>query len=432
MVEHSDVVIVGAGFTGLSAARELLRAGVNFVLLEARDRVGGRVEARRNSLGELIDTGGQFLCDDMPELMGLAREHQKTLVEAFVSGLSTVQPAPQGDVEELYRSYFAIRERMKGVDPDDPAIRHLTVAAWVDAQPDDPDAKSAFLSAIEGLWCQPPDATPLWYLISNDRRVTNEISELQYFLRETMHSLALDLARPLGPSLRLGAAVTRIEHGCDGVRIHSAAGIHVAAEVIVAVPPVMAGKIAFDPPLPATIGHALAVWKSGVVVKALLRFSSAFWRERGLSGTVFWLDPHGLYACDASHDDDHPALVVFVGGRLATRWAALGEAGLKDAIVSRLAAALGAPAARPIDILIRDWSSDGWSGGGYSDIVADIAARKAEDILREGLAQIRFACSELSPSFPGYIEGAIIAGRIAAKSVIADLHSAIATSASGS
>ncbi|TIV34413.1 MAG: FAD-dependent oxidoreductase, partial [Mesorhizobium sp.] len=65
IIERTDVVIVGAGFTGLCAALELNRAGIDFLVLEARDRVGGRVEAVRNGLGELIDSGGQFLCQDM-------------------------------------------------------------------------------------------------------------------------------------------------------------------------------------------------------------------------------------------------------------------------------------------------------------------------------------------------------------------------------
>ena len=70
---RTDVIVVGAGFCGLAAAHELKAAGVEFLLFEARDRVGGRVEARLNGLGELIDTGGQFICDDMPEVMALAQ-----------------------------------------------------------------------------------------------------------------------------------------------------------------------------------------------------------------------------------------------------------------------------------------------------------------------------------------------------------------------
>ncbi len=82
----SRVVVVGAGFTGLSAATELERAGIDFVLLEARDRVGGRVEAKMNNLDDLYDTGGQFICDDMPEIMALARTPRQDISRNTGSG----------------------------------------------------------------------------------------------------------------------------------------------------------------------------------------------------------------------------------------------------------------------------------------------------------------------------------------------------------
>lgn len=423
-ISKYDAVIVGAGFTGLSAAHELQRAGRSFLVLEARDRVGGRVEAHLNGLGEAIDTGGQFLCDDMPELMALVKAHGKTLVESYFTGRMIAQPAPYDshDAGELYRRVTAIRDRMNEIDPDDPAIAGLSVAAWLEAQPDEADAKMGFQSSIEGLWCQPVENVPLWYLIGNDRRITNEVSELQYFLKQTMHSLAEDLARSLGPSLRLGCTATWIETDDAGVVVHAGGERLSARDVLVAVPPVMARQLAFRPPLPTETRHALDAWKSGTVVKLLLRYREPFWRGAGLSGSVFWLEPHGLYACDASHDDEHPALVVFVGGRLALDWMAEGEEGLKQKVLAKLVPALGPLAAEPLDILLRDWSNDRWSGGAYSDIVTDVSARDAEDVLRRPVGPVSFACSELSPSFPGYIEGAIIAGRIVARQVLARLE----------
>ena len=106
---------------------------------------------------------------------------------------------------------------------------------------------------------------------------------------------------------------------------------------------------------------------------------------------------------------------------IATEWAASGEDGIKARIIAKLTAALGPQAGTPLDITIRDWSDDKWSGGAYSDIVIDPEARDAEAVLRRGLTNISFACSELSPSFPGYIEGALVAGREAAENVIARL-----------
>lgn len=209
---RTDVAIVGAGFTGLSAAHELSKAGINLALLEARGRVGGRVESQWNGLGERIDSGGQFLCEDMPELMALVRTRGKTLVETYTKGEFVAQPLTGAkQVERIYHASMSIRDRMNAITPGDPAIAGLTVAAWLDRQNDPGEAKAAFRSMIEGLWCQALEKLPLWHLIDNDRRITNEVSELQYFVHETMQSLADDLAADLGDRLRLNTPVRTIE-----------------------------------------------------------------------------------------------------------------------------------------------------------------------------------------------------------------------------
>ena len=428
-VERTDVVIVGAGFTGLSAALDFQRAGIDFLVLEARDRVGGRVEAVRNGLGELIDSGGQFFCVDMPQVTALAKARGKTFVETYVDGDFITHPSMSvAKAERTYHMSMAIRERMNRIEPDDPAIAGLSVADWLERQGDPTDAKAAFRSMIEGLWCLALDKVPLWHLIDNDRRITNEVPELQYFLRETMQSLADDLAGDLGGRLRLNEPVVRVEHGAKGVRLATARGAIEAGAVLVALPPAMAARLAFAPVLPPALSKALGVWESGAVIKMLVRYAKPFWRERGLSGMVMWRDLPGLFACDTSKDSGNVALTVFVGGPLALRWRSLGEAALRGEAAARLADALGPQAADIVDLSARDWTHDRWSGGAYSDLIVDVTARDAERIILAGAPPVYFAASEVSPSFPGYVEGAIVAGRVAAGRT----QSAIATSASGS
>jgi monoamine oxidase len=412
------VIVVGAGFTGLAAATELAAMGVDILVLEARDRVGGRVETMLNELGEPVDTGGQFFCEDMPEVTALARRLGKSFVPTPVEGAFTVQPEmSEEDAEQAYAGAAAIRERMNGLEPRDPAIAGLTVAAWLERQNDPAWAKAGFHSMVEGLWCRSIDEIPLWYLIDYDRRVTNEIPELQYFLKDTMQSVADDMAAGLGGRVVLNAAVSRIGYGAAGVAVVSSAGRYEAERVIVAVPPVMAAKVAFEPALPERLKAALSVWKSGMVIKIHLRYREAFWRDRGLSGMVAWRDVHGLFCCDTSRDEDHPALVVFIGGPLALEWRSLDNRAFGARLRTKIMAALGPEAADFISIEIRDWTDDAWSGGAYSDLIMDMSAYDTEAILREGAGAIQFASSELSPSFPGYVEGAIVAGRIVAKKV---------------
>jgi monoamine oxidase len=431
--EKTDVVIVGAGFTGLSAALELKAAGIDFVLLEARDRVGGRVESRQNGLGERIDSGGQFLCEDMPELMALVEARGKTLVETYIHGDFISHPAMSAQqARRTYHAAMAIRERMNKIDPDDASIAGLTVADWLACQHDTADARAAFCSMIEGLWCLALEQMPLWHLIDNDRRITNEVPELQYFLGETMQSLAEDLAGDLGDQVRLAKPISRVEHGPYGVRAVSPNGVIEARVALIALPPATASRLDFSPALPATLAKALDVWDSGAVIKLLVRYPKPFWRERGLSGMVMWRDVPGLFACDASKDADYAALVVFIGGPLALRWHTLGQTALRTEVTARLKDALGQEAEDVLDFSYRDWTDDRWSGGAYSDLIVDVTAVDAESTILAGLPPLHFAASELSPSFPGYIEGAIVAGRIGAHKIIAGLQSAIATKASGS
>lgn len=418
MMVH-DVIVVGAGFAGLSAALALRDDGLDVLVLEALGRVGGRVEARTNLLGERYDCGGQFLCEDMPEVMALAKRHGKTLVTTPIDGAFTLQPEmSEEDSQALWDASVAIRDRMNAIDPADPAVRELSVWDWLQQQPDDVHVKSAFRSTIEGLWCQPIDAVPLWYLVDNDRRITNEVSELQYFLGETMHALAEDLAADLGDHVRLSMPVREVRHNENDVTLVTAEGSFQSRRVIVAVPPVAASRIVFSPPLPAGLATALGAWRSGMVIKMRLRYARPFWRDLGRNGMVLWRDIHGLFVCDASGDNGHPALVAFIGGPLALRLRALGDATLRAEVLERIAAALGPQILEPLDIAIRDWVDDPWSGGGYSDIVADFSARDAENLLRAGMTPIHFACSELSRSYPGYVEGAIVGGRAAAQTVL--------------
>lgn len=420
--QRTGVVIVGAGFAGLSAAHVLKDAGVDFLVLEARDRVGGRVESRINGLGERVDTGGQFLCDDMPEVMALTRAYGKTLRESFLGGRFLAQPPlPDREAGQVYAGSTAMRERMNAIDPRDPAIAGLTVAEWLGQQTDDPDTRAAFRAMIEGLWCLDIARLPLWYLIDNDRRITNEVPELQYFLAETMHALAEDLARDLGDRIRLATPATQIHHAPDGVRVVTVAGAIEAEAVIVATPPSLASRIAFSPPLGRPLAGALSAWESGAVIKVLLRCSRSFWRDSGLSGMVAWREPSGLFAFETSKDIAHPMLTFFIGGPLALEMRGQGEAAVRRETVERLVAALGPEAATFDDMLVRDWSRDEWSGGAYSDLIVDMEATDAEDTLRNGAPRIVFASSELSPSFPGYVEGAIVAGRAGAERVILSL-----------
>lgn len=417
----ADVIVAGAGFSGLSAADALVSAGLDVIVLEARDRVGGRVEAMAFADGVAIDTGGQFICDEMPNVMALTRRLDLPLVETPLEGNFLVQPQAFAETGSSFAESGRIRARANRVDPRDPGIAGLTAGEWLARQNDPPGAKASYQAMVEGLWCRAIGEIPLWYLIDNDRRTISNGNELQYFAEGTIHAAAEALAVTLGQRLRLETPVVGVARRDGAVSVTTGKGdVLTARQVIIAVPPVMASRIVHEPDLPQPLAGALGVWQSGTVIKALVRYKRPFWRERGLSGMIMWRDTLGLFACDVS-SAQATALVIFAGGPLAAAWSAKGRAFIEAEIRRRLVEALGAEAADVAGLLIRDWVDDPWSGGGYSDVISDLQAYDAEDILRAGLPPVHFASSELASSFPAYIEGAIVAGREAAARVIAAL-----------
>lgn len=412
------MIVVGAGFSGLSTADALREKGLSVIVLEARERVGGRVEAMAFTDGTRIDTGGQFICNEMPSVVALVRQLGLGLVETHVDGDFLIEPTDSSHAGSRAGSQ-RLRARARAIVPDNPQIAGMTAAAWLARQPDDTAAKIAFQSTVEGLWCRSVQEVPLWYVVSNDRRSDANGNELQYFPSGTMHGVAEAFAATLGDRVRLGEPVEAVICDDEGVIVVTDTGARYRGrQVVLSVPPVAAGRIAQHPPLPEPLSTALGVWKSGMVIKVILRFARPFWRDRGLSGMVMWRDVTGLFACDASRDDV-AALVIFAGGPLALDWSEKGAVFIEEDIRRRLVEAFGHEAAENTDFILRDWVNDRWSGGGYSDVITDLAAYSAEDILRAGAPPIHFASSELSSSFPAYVEGAIVAGREVAERVIA-------------
>lgn len=425
-----DVLVVGAGFAGLAAAHALIEAGKHVLVLEARDRVGGRVEPAFFADGRRIDGGGQFISEDMPAVMELAQRYNRPLVSVPDDGKLVLRPAlPPREAFRFHEGMGAIRRRARAIDPRYPAIAGLSVADWLARQPEDDEVKAGFRAMIHGLWCRRADELPLWYYIDNDRRLETTVSELQYYLEDSTYSLAEAVAAGLGDRLLLSTPVDALAVAADRVSIEAGGKTFDAGHVLLAVPPVTARRISISPPLPAEISAALDVWGSGTVVKICFRYDRRFWRDSDLSGMVMWRDVKGLFACDISSGED-ALLIVFIGGPLAVEWAGEGEAAMLDKVLTRLADALGPEAGKPLESILRDWTNDKWSGGGYSDVVLGMSAYDAEDVLRGGAGLVHFASSELSPFFPGYIEGAITAGRAAAARILSQSRRASCTSGS--
>ena len=408
-----DAVVIGAGFSGLVAATALREAGCSVVVLEARDRVGGRVESRVDGMGRRFDSGGQFVADEMHEIQALVRASGGRLERNQAKGEATTVPAAWHDDwdvgEALYESL-----RDLGDVPE-----HRWFHEWLTALSASDGAKAAIRSTTNGQMCLDHTLLGLAHAADQLQRTPPLGEELQYSVDHTMHSVAEHLAA--GLDVRLGQPVRTVHVGDMGVEVRTPDLSVRARHVVVAIPPSVVGRITFTPPLPAAVVDAAAAFRPADVTKILLRYERPFWVDAGCNGTVRFCEPAGLYVADASVGDAH-ALVVFVGGPLAATWRALGEDQRLVTALRHTASALGSAALTPIDVQVRDWPPDEWGGGGYCQFVTGLGASTQIPLLLDGAPGITFAATEYASVFPGYVEGAVHAGRRAAADALASIH----------
>jgi monoamine oxidase len=409
----ADAVVIGAGFSGLAAATHLREAGCSVVVLEARDRVGGRVESRLDGFGRRFDSGGQFVADEMHEIRALVHASGGRLVRNQASGEATTMPTAWHDDWDIGEAlYESLRDL--GDVPEDRWLHE-----WLTAIPASDGAKAAIRSTANGQMCLDHTLLGLAHAADQLRRTPPLGEELQYSVDHTMHSVAEYLAAALDVRLDQPAHAVRV--GASGVEVRTAALAVHARHVIVAVPPSVIQRILFTPPLPAAVSDSASAFRAGDVTKILLRYERPFWTDAGCSGTVRFCEPAGLYIADASVGEAH-ALVVFVGGPLAETWRAMGGDGRITSALEHVAAALGPMAKEPIDVRVRDWPPDDWGAGGYCQLVTGLGEPTQIATLLGGARHITFAATEYAEILPGYVEGALHAGRRAAADALASIH----------
>jgi len=414
-----DVVIVGAGFAGLTVASILLGEGVSVVVVEARDRVGGKAEAQVDQGGRLVDTGAQFVNDEMTEVLALAARVGAERVNAVHPGQPTTVPRPpEGDP-------WAEAERLLATLGTDHLEDVRTVTEWVaglavDGIDVSAAAREAVRSAVNGGTCHDSNLIRVSYLAQLNERTPTNVEELRSWFPATLHSLAVHLAAPLVDVLRLDCPVRAVHLHDASVDVVALDQVWHAREVVVAAPPSAYAGLGFTPPLPDDIAHACSSFVPGTVVKILLRYERPFWLDDGRNGIGQFLGPSGLYFADASLADA-ATLVGFVGGTTAVEWARHSAAQRTDAIIHHASVAFGEEALRPTSVLQRSWAPDEWGAGGYSNVQTTHAPH-ATDELALGLPLVTFASTELATRFPGYVEGAIVAGQAAAAQVLRRLR----------
>ena len=451
-----DVVVVGAGLSGLVAARKVARRGQSVLLVEARDRVGGRILNHRLDGGKVIESGGAFIGPTQHHLARLARQLKVKTFKQYNTGNS------------VYVSQTTGRVEYQGTIPPDPTIlpdagnlltqidayaAEIPVdAPWAHPRAAEWDAmtlgefirrNAANAEGVENLirsWTQPGfGADPhelsflytLWYVAcsGNERNVgtfsrnsdtENGAQERRFVGGSGL--IPVRLARQLGDIVALDAPVHKIVQRDHRAVVHTARGRVRAKRVIVAAPPPMVLDIDWFPRLPVRRAQLLRHLDMGQLMKCDAIYDKPFWRDAGLNG--FGITDSGAVrvAFDNSPKSGDPGvLLAFVGGETWREYGVQGRRQRKRAVLKGFAEMFGEQALHPIDYVEHDWNHEQWTGGGPVANYAPGTMLQFGSAIRRPFGRVHWAGTETSTYWTGYMDGAVRAGKRAAVEVLEKL-----------
>jgi len=435
MVESTDVVVVGAGLSGLVAARELRRAGLEVVVLEAADRVGGRALSESCCLGSHLDLGGQWIGHDHHRLAALADELGATRFPMHTPPAPTVldgtrrvrllSPTVLGAICWLVALTLVRRTRRAE------RWRTRSIHDWIQKVPGRSRRLLEVAAAISWTADLRRVSVPtMMSLIQTQGGLVTMLSTKggaqDGLIAEGVGFLVDRIAEELGDRVRTGAAVVEIARDDDGATLRTTTGAIRARRVVIAVPPPTAARISHVPELPEARADLERSSFMGSVYKAVAVYPEPFWRKRS-SGELLFLDEPGCAVFDTSAPGGPGHLCLLVGGTDAETLDRLTPEERRQLLLGRIAARLGAEALEPADWREKSWHLDPWAGGGYVALPEFGGAAMDLPLTAEPIGSLHWAGAESAHHHPGYLDGAIEAGVRAAAEIVADLSEAQAS-----
>ncbi len=453
MSELLDTVVIGAGLSGLEAARVLAAAGRKVVVLEARDRVGGRTFSRTTdgldpnaSNPSTFDLGGQWIGPTQDRVISLSKHLGLQTFRQYTNGArvldlegqvsryrGSIPKLPLFDMLQAGLGIARLELESRLVDPRQPwrapfakYFDNRSVEAWARSAIPSSKARGLLRFSAEMLLTVPMGEISylqfLHYLRSAGSFLILTESDggaQQDRFVDGAQALSLGLAKPLGDRVVLSTPVHEVRSLADRVEVLCDERRFEARHVIVALAPAMAKKIRFTPGLPSARDALHHEMPMGSIVKAILFYDRPYWREAGLSGeAVSDSGPCRGFFDDTAHDGRHPALVGFVVAADARIERTESE---RRAAIEAQAVRLGLvpPGTRATNYVEKNWNEDPWSGGCYVGVMPPGLMTRVGEALRAPVGRIHFAGTETATRWAGYFDGALEAGDRAAREVLA-------------
>lgn len=444
---RADVIVVGGGLSGLSAARALAMHNRSVIVLEARDRVGGRTwTINVPGGGAWIDMGGQFVGPGMDRILALAKTvgittfpsyHQGKDVFVY-QGMRSESPAgtfalPEADMEQLGAAFEKIDAFAKQVPADEPWRAPLaaewdsqTVETWMRDNVKSSLAQFVMRAGILGYFAVDPQDMSflhlLFYVSAGGGVEVLHKSGLAERFHGGAQAVSDRVAQQLGGRVMLKRPVREIDQSGHTVVVKTEQDRFEARRVIVALPPPLAGRIFYRPGLPANRDGLTQRAFMATTIKCHAVYPTPFWREKGLSGQVISDET----VVDVTHDNSPPSgqpgiMAGFLFGKHGRQWADQPEADIRRTVLAAFGKYFGPEAASPTEFYIANWPGEIWSRGCYSGIMPTGVWTGYPNGLRTPADRIHWAGTETATGWCQYMDGAVRSGERAAEEVLQQL-----------